>query len=298
MGRQGQVVGKEIWPNFFIVGARKAGTSSLYKYLTQIPGVYMSPNKEPHYFSSDYHPASSVTPVIRQKEEYLKLFERATCHTAIGEASTSYLFAEGTPKRIKDKVNNARIIIILRNPIDRAFSHYLMNVSAGFQNKTFLDALISDYNKEIKALGVAFLYIELGMYYEQIRRYFQTFDREMIKVIIFEEFIQRTQPILVEILEFLGLPPDIPSNINNVYNRFFLPGSPISRIIYNNKFANKISARIPESRLKSKVKRIVLGKSLQKPSMSEEARRFLAKFYEEDVEKLKGLLGRDLQWKL
>ena len=116
---------EEIWPNFFIVGAQKAATSSLYQYLKEIPGVYMSPIKEPFYFAP-HTVQDDASDLIRDKKEYLRLFEKARGYIAVGEATPIYLWDPDSPKLIHQTVPHARIIMILRDPIERAYSNYLM----------------------------------------------------------------------------------------------------------------------------------------------------------------------------
>src|SRR4051812_26973714 len=114
---------EETWPNFFIVGAQKAGTTSLYFYLKKIPQVYMSPLKEPFYFASNAV-QNNASDVIRDKREYLRLFENARGYIAVGEATPIYLWDQDAPWLIHQTVPHARIIIILRDPIERAYSNY------------------------------------------------------------------------------------------------------------------------------------------------------------------------------
>jgi hypothetical protein len=192
------------WPNFFIVGAAKAGTTSLYYYLEEIPGVYMSKVKEPYYFSPHFvqrYPGETVT----DKEEYLRLFENASSYIAVGEASPSYLWDPDSPKLIHQAVPTARMIILLRDPIERAYSHYLMDVKFGSHDKklSIYQDLMRRYESQEKAYGISPLYVEFGMYYEQVKRYFDEFGREQVKVIIYEEFIQHPEETVNDVLAFL-----------------------------------------------------------------------------------------------
>src|SRR6188508_1581564 len=133
-------------PNFFIVGAPKAGTTSLYYYLKRHPEVFMSPIKEPNFFAYEetikqnlYHKEKGVGTL----EEYKDLFAEANGrHKAIGEASVSYLFYPPVPERIKQMVPDAKIIISLRNPVDRALSHYYMEYKLGYVNVPLEDILL------------------------------------------------------------------------------------------------------------------------------------------------------------
>ena len=131
----------EKWPNLFIVGAPKAGTSSLYEYLKKIPGIYMSPIKEPHYFDIQTIPTNHKLNPIRDKKKYLSLFKKVKDEKIVGEASPGYLSDPQAPKLIHQVSPNARIIISLRNPVQRAFSEYLMYVNYGKLTTTFHDQL-------------------------------------------------------------------------------------------------------------------------------------------------------------
>jgi len=114
------------WPNFFIVGARKAGTTSLYNHLKEIPGIYMSPIKEPKYFSQSRIPPSSNPIPIRDKEKYLSLFDKVKDEKIVGEASATYLIdSDITAEQIHQVSPQAHILISLRDPADLIFSDYL-----------------------------------------------------------------------------------------------------------------------------------------------------------------------------
>ena len=117
----------EKWPNLFIVGAMKSGTTSLYEYLNVIPRIYMSPIKEPKYFHMKGYGKEVNVKRISDKKNYLNLFEKVNTEKIIGEASPDYLFDPNSPRLIHKKVPNANIIICLRDPVERTFSHYLMS---------------------------------------------------------------------------------------------------------------------------------------------------------------------------
>jgi len=126
----------EHWPNFFIVGAPRAGTSSLWEYLKAHDEIFMSTLKEPNFFHNvllKNKPQYSIS----NKKKYLNLFKDVKNEKAIGEASTTYLHDPDSAQLIHAVVPKARIIIILRNPIDRAFSHYSFHVKLGIQQIPF-----------------------------------------------------------------------------------------------------------------------------------------------------------------
>src|SRR5919109_2411298 len=212
---------KEIWPNFFIVGAQRAGTTSLYHYLKEIPGVYMSQVKEPSYFAPNYIRRDPGR-FLKDKEEYLRLFENAGGYTAVGEASPSYLWDPDTPKLIHQTVPHARIIMILRDPIERAYSNYLMRMKYSGIKSSFYDELMRDYKSQEKLFGRSNMYVEFGMYYEQVKRYFDIFGKEQVKVIIFEEFVKHPEQSINEVLTFLGVNYTVTA-IREQYNQYSVP---------------------------------------------------------------------------
>jgi sulfotransferase family protein len=306
----------ETWPNFFIVGAARSGTTSLYEYLSRVPQVYMPSIKEPHYFAPSVPTNSHISPfVIHDKENYLQLFRDVKEEIAIGEASPSYLLERESPKLIHDLLPTARIIMILRDPVDRAFSHYLMNIHNGWENIPFYDALQKDYNRQDKGYFISHLYVETGLYSEQVKRYFRIFNKEQIKVLIFEEFIKNTAAAVTDVLRFLNVEPSfIPNNLNIAYNSHsYLTQRWRERIIkslFNSK-ANAILRRGIKSLVSDSIWNAVkvnilpirdrltenqIAKKDDKPQIQENARIFLQDIYRTDVVKLRSLLGRPLPW--
>lgn len=291
---------KEIWPNFFIVGAAKAGTTSLYHYLSQHPDVYMSPIKEPHFFSQ-IKPAwnqKALMDVISNEKDYLKLFENAKDEELIGEASPSYLWDKNAYLRIKEKIPSAKIIIILRDPIERAFSHYLMDVRQGIQRKNFYDALKEDFYKKDKGWGVSHLYVELGLYFEQVNKYFNEFGSENIYIITFEKFINDINSSMKEICQFLSIDISFVDNLNDseVLNSFAMPRSFFLQQILNYSGIKKILRPLLSEQTKKKFRKILL-KSGEKEKIENNAYDFLYDLYKNDVSRLKRYLNDSARWK-
>ena len=302
---------EEIWPNFFIVGAQKAGTTSLYFYLKEVPQVYMSPLKEPFYFAP-HAVHNSASDIIRDKKEYLRLFEKANGYTAIGEATPIYLWDPDAPKLIHQTVPHARIIMILRDPIERAYSNYLMRVRYSGVQSSFYDELIRDYRSQEKLYGKSQLYVEFGMYYEQVKRYFDIFGREQVKVIIFEEFVKRPEQTVNEVLAFLGVKYTV-TKIAEQHNPYSVPRTPLSKWIFlvfrwlrarNIRFY-KLLMLLPDSVLdslplpsgkSSGFAAKILFKRIEKPKIEPEAFKFLQEIYYDDVLRLQSLLDRSLPW--
>jgi len=283
-------------PNFFIVGAPKAGTSSLYYYLNESPDVFISKIKEPHFFSSDYCKLINFKNV-KTRKDYLKLFENATKEKAVGEASVGYLQATEAPGNISSTIPNAKIIIMLKDPVERFFSHYLMLVRSGSITQDFSEVLTKYLNESVSKDPYYYALVGGSYYYDKVRRYLRCFKNEQVKIIIFEEFIENTKQSLQSVFDFLNIDSPVPENINQIYNEFALPRNQISLSIMGNQTLKKIVKRILPRRTWTPIRETIFVKKGQtKPEMKNEDRERLVKFYQNDVKKIKDLLGRELPW--
>lgn len=276
-------------PNFFIVGAPRAGTTSLYNYLNEIPEVFMSPVKEPGFFiPNDFRNFSEKT--------YLELFENVKDEIAIGEATAGYLVNEKTPFLIKEKVPNARIIITLRDPINRIFSHYLNRLRTGDTKLSFEDAVKQYFDNNSSDNQIKGL-IKGSLYHNQVQRYFEVFGKNNVKILIFEETIKDTKKAIKEILEFLEIKNSSPKNIDEVFNSYSEPLGTLGTNIVKNKTINTISKKILPKSNREKILRTILIKKGKKPSLSETTRKQLEPVFYEDVKNLEKTLGKTLPWK-
>jgi len=283
----------ERWPNFFIVGAPKAGTTSLYEYLRTIPGIYMSPIKEPHYFSIESIPAKFPMNPIRDKKKYISLFENATNEKIIGESSATYLFDYKAAQLIHKVSPDAKILISLRDPVERAFSQYLM-IKRGRQLETsFKNAIKSGLEHGI--IGGRINEIT-AKYYESINRYLQLFGKKQVKIIIFEEWVKNPTNIIEEILEFLELNYKIEESISGVHNRYYTWRSSVIQQLRTNRKLRPIVQNVVPSSFRKYFRKKFLIKTTLKPEMRPEDRELLKKLYWEDVQKIEKFLGRKLLW--
>ena len=278
------------WPNFFIVGAPRAGTTSLYSYLKEIPEIYMSPEKEPNYFNS---PNSKIIGLNNPKtKKYLKLFENAHDEIARGEATASYLSDPESAKMIYQVVPEAKIIICLRNPVERLYSHHLSG--RRMEELTDFHEFIHNKSQEENSFNFKTLF-EMGLYSNQIKGYLDIFGSKQVKIFIFEEYTNDIKATLEEILEFLGLESIIQNSIYDVYNASFLPKQ-WARPLVRNKTISKLSRIIIRNEKTLENLKTKFLRENSKPLMVEEDKKFLQRLYERDVKKLQNILGRKLPW--
>jgi hypothetical protein len=286
-------------PNFFIVGAVKAGTTSLHAYLRQHPQVFMPTFKEPHYFASfvEVRPEfDNFEPVLRDSREYQALFRGSEGRKAVGEASPSYLCDSHAALRIKSAIPNAKIIISLRNPVERAYSHYLMEYREGRETRPFREAVHVDQARSEKGWGVSFEYVEKGLYAEQVERYLNAFGRSNVLVILFEDFIRKTPVVMEEVARFLDVDPALypDSAFDGVHNPFDASRGPFAQWILRRRWLRVWSRRLIPRPLRRAFRLRFLIMKTKKPRLDEDTRRWLAELFAPDLQRLERLLGRDL----
>jgi len=195
-------------PDFFIVGAPKCGTTSMAKYLSQHPEIFIPDIKEPNFFGKDLTGKKYCNNI----DEYLELFH-GNEHKICGEASTWYLYSKTAAREIYKFNKNAKIIIMLRNPVDVMYSlHSQLVYNATHEDiEDFEEALMAEEDRK-KGLRIpsychrpeALLYTEVVNFAEQIKRYYEVFKKENIMIIIFEEFVKNLDRIYEDTLRFLG----------------------------------------------------------------------------------------------
>ena len=279
--------------DFFIVGAPKAGTTSLYHYLKEHPEIEMSSQKEPDYFSDIplqeqgmYYGKNRINTL----DKYESLFAQKE-GVIYGEGSVSYLFYENVAEDIKKYNPNAKIIIMLRNPIDRAFSHYLMDYRLGLVSDSFEDII----NKKSKYKNVHLFYqqyVEVSEYAMQIQRYCNVFSTDNLLLIDYEDFKGDVAGTVDLVYDFLKVSTEFAADVNTKHNTFTMPKNKGIRFIYSFVFLRKILTFIFPISLVENIKGL-LFKVDKKPKLLEETRNQLKQFFSNDVRELGRVLGKD-----
>ena len=283
--------------DFFIVGAPKAGTTSLFYYLNKNKGICMSSIKEPNFFSSQDLKIQKIyydSLILDNLKEYERIFTPKNKQQIIGEASVSYLFYPNVANRIFDYNPRSKIIIILRDPVERAFSHYSMDLRLGHVKQS-LDELF-DLGLNNKDNLFFQQYILLGQYYEQVNRYIEVFGRENICVKFYDELKLDASSFYSDILKFLHQENDHNIDFNQPFNKSKLPSNKFIKWLYSWPIIRKISLIfLPLSAIEFininffKENNNIINNDLKSK---------LHSFFLEDIEKLEKLLSKDLKsWK-
>lgn len=286
-------------PSLFIVGAPKAGTTALYAYFEKHPQINMSTVKEPNYFSWNEIEAQHLyykKANIKTESDYLSLFHPSATTKYCGEGSVSYLYYPEVPQRIYDYQPNARIIISLRNPIDRAFSHYLMDYSLGLVREDF--EMIYRRGKDHPATKNYFQqYFSVSDYAPQIMRYQKVFPKEQIHFLLHEDLVSDPDASLKKISLFLEIEYKNEPELIEQQNVTLSGKNEVISILYKNERIRKLIAKIFNDRLKNKIKGLLLTKKTL-PKLPDPLRKELKEYYASSVIQTEILTGLDLHaWK-
>lgn len=298
-------------PDLFIIGAAKSGTTSLYEYLKGHPEVFMSASKEPRYFAPDLQSWSGHN--LRYGEDldrYLALFAPAGDEKRLGEASARYIYSHEAPRLIRDFQPKPYIVAMLRNPVDMAYSLHNELVAEGAEDITdFEQALQAEETRRAGGRVPArrnakmFLYRDRAKYAEQLERWFDTFPRERIHVVIFEDFKDDAAGTFRALLEFLDVDPSYQPPSFSSHNVGWAPRSrtlqKIARMPLPQWLVWKAMPRVlGEGRARSLVRvyqnSAIYRRAERRRPLRPELRRQLEQEFAADVARLSVMLGRDL----
>ena len=290
-------------PNFLIVGAAKGGTTSLYYWLEQHPEVYLSPIKEPCFLCyAENKPRFAVNEnIVLNYDRYSTLFKGAEKFKCRGEATAIYLYHyEETIRNIKKYIHDPaalKVIMILRNPVERAFSQYMMNVRDIREPLSFEEALKVEPVRIHEGWNSDFFYLDRGFYYKQVKAYMAAFPN--IRVYLFDDLLKDADSLLDDMLDFLELPKKSSININDTYNFSGRPKySWINQLILADSTPKRLLKswlpRRTRNRLFERIKNRVYRFNLEKESMNPATRAHLSETFRQDIDNLSGLIDRDL----
>ena len=291
-----------IRPNFLIIGASKSGTTSIYHYLQQHPDIFLSKiQKEGRYFSqmSDCFNGpgdeSIRNSIPKDFDRYLSFFKDYSKEKAIGDISPEYLYfySECIPL-IKSKLgHNVKIIVILRSPIERAYSSYSHFKRDKRETLSFEDALQEEENRKIKKWLWSWQYKNSGLYYKQVKQYLENFNE--VKVFLYEDLKENTPQLLKDLCEFINVDSTFEFDTRYKYN---VSGDPKSQVLYQiesaRKFIKLLKIFIPAKLVSFLKSRFTGEKQMIKSEMKPETRNYLKNFYRKDIIQLQNLIDRDL----
>ena len=306
-------------PNFFVVGAARAGTTSLQYYLEQHPEIFVCPVKETNFFALADRSRLSASELgfpapqdaawvarlscrAETWSEYESLFQDAGAAKAIGEVAPLYLYSPRAPNHIRERVPHAKIIVMLRQPVERAFSAIVKARLSDVEDplSEFESLLHRERSDEMSGTGGDLHILRHGYYARQLERYFSAFGRESVSVSLFDEFERDSDAILRRMFEFLDVDPSLRIDTSTRYNK---AGAVKNRLletaIYKPRALKRMARRLLPVRVVGTLqrfqRRLIDWNVGAKTELPAESRRELTlRFYDDEIRDLESTLDRDL----
>ncbi len=298
-------------PNFFIAGAPKSGTTALYEALAAHPDVFMCPEKEPLFFCEDlvqesleYHGRRVQRFLHADRDAYLALFQDAGDERVVGEATTNYLFSKVAARRIQAFGSDARVLIVLREPVDFLVSLHAQYLREGVEPlQRFEEALEAELDRRAgcrlppQVYYPSYLfYRERVRYAEHLGRFLDAMGHDRVLVLLFDDLKADSTGMLRRVLEFLELDaewvPEVPRANPHAEARF----SRLNRLILHSRLKHQLQRSLSSegyARVKGLGKRLLLREG-ERAALLEAQRRALMEEFRPEVERLGELLQRDL----
>lgn len=292
----------KVYPNFLIVGAAKAGTTSLYEYLKDHPDIFLSNPKEPTFFPFAGEPKPTYTtgrPVnfVTDEDQYFSLFENSGNKKCIGEASTPYLYLHDKSiqniKKIVPNYKAMKIIIILRNPTDRAFSQYMHKRRECVESLTFSEAIEQEVARIKNNAHIDFHYTQRSLYHDSVKAFMDEFDQ--VLVCFYDDLKNNPANFVKKVLRFLDVEAEYLPATFATFNESGIPTNPFFRKLLIKEFPGKtILKKLIPLNIKAKIfKKIRSGKVIKMYIEAADKELLNIKF-KNDLSKLKLLLDGDL----
>lgn len=290
------------FPDFICIGVQKAGTTTLFDILKKHPQIFLSEKKETKFFQYDEDFAKGMT-------FYSNYFRNVRDEKVIGEIDPSYIFfADKTAPRIKDTLGaRTKLIVTLRNPVDRAYSQYLMSVLTGAESLTFEEAIASEENRMRSSRRediINFSYISRGRYVSQLKKYFEFFPEENFLILIFEKDIANNlDKTLQKVAAFLGVEAGFSYDAVKSNPSRKIKSKSVANFLYGENSPRRfLKYLLPVKSLRKKMRKglVRLNEKESAPEkISPEFRRELyRKYFEKEIAGLEQLLNVNLSiWK-
>jgi hypothetical protein len=289
-------------PNLFVVGAMKAATTSIAQFLASVDGVQMCRQKEPHHFCTDLyqHPEYSSLPQIRgfsgqqwiqDRDAYLALFPAGGNSRYVAEASTTYLYSQAAAAEIAAFNPEARIVILLRHPVRRAFSEYQMNRKIGIAKGSFSEEMAADLERYRRGTFKLFeRYVYAGMYAAQVERFLGHFPRERVFITAIDRPGRTIDGVARELCDFLGLKAQ--AQVPRLNEAGLAAFPTLNRLLFETGIKGWISRSLP-SGVKARFKRLYYSDAAP-PELGRQDLERWSEVFAPDVSVLRQLVDEDL----
>lgn len=290
-------------PTFIIFGASRSGTTGLYTYLKQHPDIFMSPRKETNFFAYEGRTlackgpgADYINNSVTEFKDYVALFADSKGAKARGEASPLYLYEEGTAERIRRRLPNVKLIAILRNPIEQAYSHFLYARRQMIEPlEDFEAALDAEQSRVDAGWQPMFRYARFPRYAEQLKRYFAVFPKEQIRIFLYEDLEEKPLEVLKDVFGFIGVDDGFSPDIDYRPNAGGNPRSSfIQDLVMKPGPAAQIAAFFIPAAMRGRIRDALSAWNMTREECPPTSRARLQRELADEIRTLQSMIGRDL----
>lgn len=290
-------------PNALIIGAPRCGTTSVHAHLAVHPDVFASPTKEPQFFSSEAqelrlegpNDREALAHLVTRLEDYERLFAGATGQRVLTEASTTYIYFQGTARAIRRRIPDCKIVAILRDPVARAYSDYLRQRRNGEEPLAdFGEALRQEDERIASGWAYRWHYRNRSLYYDRLKEYFEEFPQDAVKVFLFEDLSDPAR-FITELSAFLGIEPRADLGLGRLNPGGELRSRALHRTAFGTNLVGKALWRLLPNSAFGRARSLVLRGNLRVPELDPGLAASLRSSFRPDVERLQELIDRDLQ---
>jgi hypothetical protein len=290
-------------PEFFVIGASRCGTTSIHAALSRHPEVFVPVEKSPNFFTAADMQAFAGSPAIeamkghtvKTESEYLALFRNVPAGRVPGEVSPVYMQSVFAAGRLAAFAPGARLLAMLRNPVDRAFAHFIGRRRDGLERRSDFAAVIADELARPAPGDLAFNnYLAIGRYAHFLAPFLAAFPRERIQILFFDDFVRDPVGVLNDVFAFIGVSQVDARFAVDRRNRSGIISNPLLRGLWTGSVLvrARLRSHLPRA-LRDAVGRMFLG-AMERPPLLPELRRAATGYFLEDMARLEAMTGRDL----
>jgi len=300
-------------PDFFVIGAPKAGTTALHAALARHPRLYMSPVKEPKYFLCEDRPpryqlgpgdAHSALEWVWRRDQYEALFDAAPEGALRGESTPFYLADSRSHRRIHDAVPDARLIVVLRDPVDRAYSNWAHLWADGLETiEDFVAACAEEPRRQLEGWGPFWRYLDTGLYGRQLEHLLSLFPRERVHIIRYLSLVDAPTETLDAVCRFLGVDEGVVTEVPARNVGGYVPPTRYARVLRTAfRGGAALGSHFPPQvwrKASLPLQWLIQRTPQHRPELQESERALLVDYFFEDITLVEGITGWDLRaWRL
>lgn len=293
-------------PNFVVVGAPKCGTTSLYHYLKQHPEVFLPERKELHYFSFPHlrervagpGDESILATSCRSLDEYRAYFTGVAGEKAIGDISPSYFYYAQVASEIRRLLGEPKIIVMLRDPVQKAFSQYMHLIRDARETLGFANALDAEQGRIEQGYSAMWRYAESSLFTARTRRFIEELGADRVKVVLFDDLTADPVGTVADVFRFLGVDPAVRVQLDSTFNRSGAPRSRwVASLITRPNPVTAVARRVLPLSLTGKVRDLLQRANTgAKHALDAPSRDRLQRYFAQDTRDLEALLRRPIPW--